>query len=260
VKRNYRTLFISDTHLGTRISQSDALLEFLKEVKADKIYLVGDIVDLSALRRKFYWDSNVNAIIRRFLKLMKQGTEVVYIPGNHDAEVGDFRGLDFSGLRVRRSDVHTTAQGLRLLVLHGDEFDGILNERLMFLYGVGDRFYDVAVSLSRVITRCTRLFGFEWSLSQYLKTRVKNVVKFIGNFEKLLCAKARAAKVDGIVSGHIHTARLARVDGVLYANCGCWTECCTAVAELPDGSLTIINYEEERKNGEIGKGNQSQDA
>ena len=147
MKRHYRTLFISDTHLGTRISQSDALLEFLKEVKAEKIYLVGDIVDLSALRRKFYWDSNVNAIIRRFLKLMKQGTELVYIPGNHDAEVGDFRGLDFSGLRVRRNDVHLTAQGLRLLVLHGDEFDGILNERLMFLYGVGDRFYDVAMAL-----------------------------------------------------------------------------------------------------------------
>lgn len=244
-KEKYRTLFISDAHLGTRISQSEALAKFLKRAKAKKIYLVGDIFDLSALRRKFYWDAGVNAVIRRLLKLVKSDVEIIYVPGNHDREIADFRGMDFAGIKIRRSDVHQTADGTRLLVVHGDEFDGILNERLMLLYRVGDRFYDLAVILSRIIGRTTRLIGVEWSLSRYLKTRVKNVVAFIAGFENLLRAKAKAMKVDGIVSGHIHTAALTTIEGIVYANCGCWTESRSAVAETMNGTLRILNLGEE---------------
>lgn len=243
MKTKYRTLFISDVHLGTKLSHTEKLLEFLKAVKAEKIYLVGDIIDICALKRKFYWDSEINAVIRRLFKMVKNDVRIIYIPGNHDFYIRDFAGMDFSGIRIKKSDTHFTADGRRLLVIHGDEFDGLLSEKLLILYSIGDRFYDLAVMLSLLINKIFCLFGKQWSLSYYLKTKVKNVMAFINSFEKLLVHKARSCHVDGIVSGHIHTAELKMIDGILYANCGCWTEACTALAENANGSLEIINID-----------------
>lgn len=240
-KTKYRTLFISDVHMGTKLSRTSELLEFLKGMKAEKIYLVGDIIDVSGLRRKFYWDSNHNAVIRRLIKLSRRGIKIIYIPGNHDADIKDFSGLDFAGITIQKQDIHKTSDNKRLLVIHGDEFDGVLRSEMFFLYAIGDRSYDMAVALSNILGRFFKLFGKNWSLSQYLKSKVKNVVKFLNSFEKMLVLKARHANVDGIVCGHIHTAELKTVEGIIYANCGCWTETCNAVVETMSGELKVLN-------------------
>jgi len=240
MKPHYRALFISDVHLGTRISRSGALLAFLKTVDTEKIFLLGDIADISVMKRKFYWDADHNALLRRLFKMVKKGVEVVYIPGNHDRDLRSLAGLDFAGIRICREVIHVTADHRRMLLIHGDQFDGILNEKLMFLYTLGDRCYEVALMLGAVINRITRLFGCHWSLSRYLKTRVKNVVKFINDFEKLVAAEARQRQVDGVICGHIHTAELRRINGFVYANCGCWTEASSAIAETASGELRLL--------------------
>lgn len=243
MKTKYRTLFISDVHMGSKVSRSRCLNEFLKSVEAEKIVLLGDIIDVSAIKRKFFWDSDHNALIRRIFKMVKKGVEVIYIPGNHDKELRDMAGFDFAGIKIRKEDIHITADSRRLLLLHGDKFDGVLNEKLMFLYTLGDRCYDIALLLSRIVNRVLMLFGYDWSLSRYLKTKVKNVVKFINDFEHLVVAEARSRKVDGIICGHIHTPELRMIDGYLYANCGCWTENMSAVAETASGEIELINLD-----------------
>lgn len=240
-KKHYRALFISDVHLGTKISQATRLLELLKNVEVERIYLLGDIIDISAMKRKFYWNDDHNALLRRFFKLVKHGVKVVYVPGNHDRELRGMEGLDFSGVGIHNEYIHTTLDGRRLLLLHGDKFDGILNEKLMFLYTLGDRCYEYALVISKLINRITRLFGCDWSLSRYLKTKVKNVVKFINDFECLIIAEAKRRKVDGIICGHIHTYELRQTNGFLYGNCGCWTENASALAENQNGELELIN-------------------
>ncbi len=240
-KKHYRALFISDVHLGTKISQGERLLEFLKNIETERIYLLGDIIDVSAMKRKFYWSDDHNALLRRFFKLVKHGVKVVYIPGNHDRELRGMEGLDFAGVEIHCEYIHTTLHGKRLLLLHGDKFDGILNEKLMFLYTLGDRCYEMALVLSKGINRITRLFGCDWSLSRYLKTKVKNVVKFINDFETLIIAEAKRRQVDGIICGHIHTYELRQTNGLIYGNCGCWTENASALAENVNGVLELIN-------------------
>lgn len=216
-------------------------MNFLKNIEVETIYLVGDIIDISQLKRGFHWDSGINAVLRRVFKLVKNGVRVVYIPGNHDREAGDFAGMDFAGIEFKTRCVHQTLAGKRLLVTHGHEFDGILNEKWMFLYTLGDRFYDIAIVLSKILNRMLRIFGIEWSLSHYLKTKVKNVIAFINNFERLLVHEAKKHAVDGVIAGHIHTPDLKMVDDLIYANCGCWTELVSAVAEDTDGEIVIIS-------------------
>ena len=245
MKKKYRALFISDVHLGTRISQDGRLLEFLKTVDTDRLYLLGDIVDVSAMKRKFYWDHEHNALLRRLFKMVKRGVKIVYIPGNHDKELRNLAGLDFAGIKIRREDIHVTRDGRRLLLLHGDKFDGILNEKLMFLYTLGDRCYESALAVGKVVNRITRLFGCDWSLSRYLKTKVKNVVKFINDFERLIVAEAKIRKVDGVLCGHIHTPDLRTINGFLYGNCGCWTENASALGETETGEIEMINLDVE---------------
>ncbi|MFA7231478.1 MAG: UDP-2,3-diacylglucosamine diphosphatase [Victivallaceae bacterium] len=243
-KEKYKTLFLSDIHLGTKYCHSEKLLEFLKTINVEKIYLIGDIVDLSAIRRKFYWDSTHNALIRKFFKLVKNGVEIIYIPGNHDIEIRDFDGMDFSGIKIVKESIHETADAKRFLVMHGDKFDGIMSEKLSFLYALGDRGYDLALFLNRILNIFIRPFGIHWSLSKYLKTKVKNVVKFVNDYENLLLHEARNhPDISGIICGHIHTPELKNVDGIVYANCGCWTEYCSAIAEAHDGSLSMINLD-----------------
>jgi len=239
--KKYRTLFISDVHLGTKVSQSQNLHRYLATVEVEKLYLLGDFADISNMRRHFFWDKHHNALIRHIFKMVKHGVEVVYIPGNHDKELRDFAGMDFAGIKIKLQDIHTTHDGRRFLLLHGDKFDGVLNEKLLFLYTFGDRCYDLALLLSKYLNCVLALFGRQWSLSKYLKSKVKNVLKFINDFETLVIREARTHGVDGVICGHIHTPVIRKLEGLLYANCGCWTESNSAVAELPDGTLELIN-------------------
>lgn len=245
--KKYRTLFISDVHLGTKVSQSQRLNEYLKTVEIEKLYLLGDFADFSNMRRRFFWDKHHNALIRRIFKMVKNGVEVIYIPGNHDMEIRDFDGMDFAGIQIKLQDIHTTNNGKKFLLLHGDKFDGILNEKLLFFYTLGDRCYDLALILNKILNRFLSLFGRQWSLSKYLKNKVKNVVKFINDFEKLVVREASNYEVDGVICGHIHTPVISRIEGFIYANCGCWTENSSAVAELPDGSLELVNLDQQEQ-------------
>ena len=240
-----RSVFVSDVHLGTRDARVEYLLDFLRHVEADNLYLVGDILDLWKLRRGWFWPALNNELVHHVLGMARAGTRVVYVPGNHDERARDYAGANFNGVEIAREAMHDTADGRRLLVLHGDEFDCVvLNSR--WLAGLGAEAYDALLRLNRVFNICRRRLGFGyWSLSAYVKHRVKNAVNFISRFEHTVAAEARRRGADGVVCGHIHHACLEEIEGVTYANCGDWVESCTALAEDLDGRLHIIRWVEE---------------
>lgn len=238
-KKKYRSLFLSDLHLGTRLARAEELNNYLKTVEVDNIFLLGDIVDVQAIKRRLYWDPHHNAVIKRFFKMAQDGTNITYITGNHDRDMMGLKGLDFSGITIKKQTIHTTNQNKKYLLMHGDKFDGVLNEKMMFLYALGDHCYTLAVMLNYPINLLINLFGIEWSLSNYLKSKVKNVVQFISNFEKLVSREAFGI-ADGVICGHIHTASHQCFEGIDYFNCGCWTESASVVVENMDGSLELL--------------------
>ena len=238
----HRTLFVSDFHLGTRACQADALLEFLKHHDAETIYLVGDIVDFWRVKRGPVWPQSHNDVMQKLLRKVRKGSHIVYIPGNHDEALRDYCGQHFGGIDILRDTIHTTADGRRLLVMHGDEFDVVMHYA-RWLAVLGDRSYELALWLNSPLNWLRRRLGFGyWSLSAYLKYRVKSAVNFIGEFERMLAAEARRRGVDGIVCGHIHHAADHMIDGIQYLNCGDWVESCTAISEEFDGSLHVLHW------------------
>ncbi len=247
VRRRYRTVWISDVHLGTRGCNAEMLIDFLDHVDSETMYLVGDIFDGWQLKRKFYWPASHNDIVWRIMKRAKRGTRIVYIPGNHDEMFRQFTGLDFGGVKIKRQAIHTTAAGRRLLVLHGDEFDAItLSHR--WLAHAGDAAYHVMMVLNRWVNAWRRAMRLPyWSLSKYAKHKVKNAVEFISRFEEIVAHEAKVRGVDGVIAGHIHTADYRRIDGVEYFNDGDWVEGCTALVEHDDGRMEILNWAEEIK-------------
>ena len=242
VRRRYRTIWISDVHLGTRGCNAAMLVDFLDHVDSDTLYLVGDMIDGWRLKKKFYWPAAHNDVVWRLLKRAKRGTRVVYIPGNHDEVFRQFSGLDFGGIAIRRKAIHETADGRRLLVLHGDEFDAItLAHR--WLAHVGDAAYTALMALNVWMNRARRLFGMPyWSLSKHAKAKVKNAVAFISHFEEVVAHAAGARGVDGVVCGHIHTAEMREIGGVAYYNDGDWVEGCTALVEHFDGRMELLHW------------------
>ncbi|RYE02052.1 MAG: UDP-2,3-diacylglucosamine diphosphatase [Sphingomonadales bacterium] len=244
-RRRYRTIWISDVHLGTRGCNADMLIDFLDHVDSDKMYLVGDIVDGWALRKRLYWPVTHNDIVWRVLKRARRGTEIVYIPGNHDEMFRQYAGLDFGGVRIQRQAIHETADGRRLLVLHGDEFDAItLSHRWLAL--LGDAAYEITMAISHRINRVRRRFGLPyWSLSKYAKHKVKNAVSFISKFEEIVAHAAGQRGVDGVIAGHIHTAEIRMLHGIEYYNDGDWVEGCTALVEHFDGRMEILHWADE---------------
>ena len=244
-RRQYRTIWISDVHLGTRGCNAAMLIDFLDHVDSEKMYLVGDIIDGWALRKRFYWPSAHNDIVWRVLKRARRGTDVVYIPGNHDEMFRQFTGLDFGGVRIKRQDIHETADGRRLLVLHGDEFDAItLSHR--WLAHLGDAAYEAMMALNRWLNHVRRAFDLPyWSLSKYAKQKVKNAVSFISKFEEVVAHEAAHRNIDGVVAGHIHKAEMREIHGVRYYNDGDWVEGCTALVEHYDGTMEILHWAEE---------------
>jgi UDP-2,3-diacylglucosamine pyrophosphatase LpxH len=241
-KLKFRTVWISDTHLGTSGCNAELLHDFLHSIKPETLYLVGDIIDGWRLKRGWYWPPRHNDIIRRVLKLANKGTRVVYIPGNHDEALRDYTGLAFGGVEVMQEAIHVTADGKRLLVLHGDEFDGVVlyARWLAFLGDVG---YSVLLRLNVWFNAARRQFGLPyWSLSAYIKHRVKNAVAFISRFEEVVAHAARERGVDGVICGHIHSAEIRDFDGILYMNDGDWVESCTALVEHFDGRIEILDW------------------
>ena len=244
-RRKYRTIWISDIHLGTRGCNADMLIDFLDHVDSETMYLVGDIIDGWRLKKKFYWPATHNDIVWRLLKRAKRGTRMIYIPGNHDEIFRQFSGLDFGGVAIRRKAIHETADGRRLLVLHGDEFDAITLAH-KWLAHVGDFAYNTLMAANVWVNTVRRAFNMPyWSLSKHAKAKVKNAVEFISNYEEVVAQAAEARGVDGVICGHIHTAEMRRIGGVDYYNDGDWVEGCTALVEHFDGRVEILHWADE---------------
>lgn len=243
---SYRTVFISDTHLGTRGCRSDFLADFLRSITCQKLFLVGDIIDGWRLRKSWYWDENHDDVLRLILEHARSGAEVTYIPGNHDEMFRAWLplGLEVGGIRLKLEATHVTADGQQLLVIHGDEFDSVVRYA-KFLALMGDGAYTAALVMNRWFNAIRRRCGYPyWSLSAWLKRQVKEAVKAIGRFEEALANEARRRGFDGVVCGHIHQAELRRVNGVLYMNDGDWVESCTALVEHHDGRLELLDWVE----------------
>lgn len=246
----HRTIFISDIHLGTRASQAHELLEFLKYNDADTIYLVGDIVDFWRVKRGPIWPQAHNDVLQKLMRKVRKGTRLVYIPGNHDEGLRDYAGSHFGGIEIVRQCVHVTADGKRLLVLHGDEFDVVVRYA-RWLAMLGDHGYELALWTNTPLNWARRRLGLGyWSLSAYLKLRVKQAVNFIGEFETALASEARRFGSDGIVCGHIHHAADRMIDGVRYLNCGDWVESCTALVESDSGEIRIVGWRHQAQRGQ----------
>jgi UDP-2,3-diacylglucosamine pyrophosphatase LpxH len=242
---SFRTIFLSDIHLGLRASRTEYLLDFLKHTECETLYLVGDIFDVWKMKSGWHWPSINNEIIRLVLDKAKGGTRVVYVPGNHDELFRDYLDFHFSGVDVCKEVVHTTEDGKRFLVLHGDEFDCVVMNN-KWLAHLGSWAYDLLLGLNSWFNLLRRKLGFGyWSLSAYLKNQVKEAVQYIGNFEEAVVHAARERDMDGVICGHIHHAVISDFNGVTYANCGDWVESCTALAEEEDGSLRLIRWSEE---------------
>ncbi len=247
----YRAVFISDTHLGTKGSRCAFLADFLEQVSCEKLFLVGDIIDGWRLRKSWYWDEQHDRVVRSILRHAKRGTEIVYIPGNHDemfrawlplAQEQGAHQFEVAGIEMRRETTHVTAAGKRLLIMHGDEFDGVVRYA-KFLAHVGDSAYTGALVVNRWFNALRRILGYDyWSLSQWLKRQVKEAVKAIDRFETALSADAAKRGFDGVVCGHIHNAEMRVVNGILYCNTGDWVESCTALVEHGDGRLELVDW------------------
>ena len=241
----YRSIFISDTHLGLRAARTEYLLDFLKHVECEHLFLVGDIFDVWKLRSGWYWPSINNEVIRLILEMARRNTRVTYIPGNHDELFREYQAFHFSGIDVRREAIHQTGDGRRFLVMHGDEFDCVVMSN-KWLAHLGSGAYDLLLWLNRWFNFVRRKLGFGyWSLSAYLKNQVKEAVKYIGNYEQAVIHAAHERQMDGVICGHIHHAVISDLDGITYANCGDWVESCTALAENADGSLQLIRWADE---------------
>ena len=238
--KNYKTIFISDIHLGSKACQAELLLDFLKHNDAEKLYLVGDIVDGWRLKRKWYWPQSHNDVVQKILRKARKGTEIIYVPGNHDEGLRRYIGTHFGGIEVRPTDIYQAVNGDKYLVLHGDSFDNVMLYARWLAY-VGDHAYDLVLKLNTVFNGLRRLMGLRyWSLSSYLKIKVKNAVQFISEFERVLAQEAQKAGVQGVICGHIHHAEIKQYADVIYMNDGDWVESCTALVEHFDGTWEIV--------------------
>lgn len=236
----WRSIWISDLHLGTRGCRSDLLLDFLSLYQSEYLYLVGDVVDGWNLRRSWYWTDEHNRVLRSILEKSSRGTRVTYVTGNHDEFLRSFSGFMLGGIAVKAEATHRTADGRELLVLHGDRFDAcIRNARWLAL--LGDHAYRMCRRANGVINAVRRLFGRgHWSLADVLRRRVKHALSYVETFERSVAAEAGRRGFDGVVCGHVHHAGIREIEGVLYCNDGDWVDSCTALVEDHAGKLAIL--------------------
>ena len=240
---HYRTIWISDLHIGSTQCQADTLLDFLRHNDSDKLYLVGDIIDFWALSKKTYWPQEHNTIIQKFLRKARHGTQIIYIPGNHDENVRDYDTHVFGGIVVKKSDIHTTLEGKRFLIVHGDEYDTIAKHH-RWIAKIGSVGYDYLIEINRLLRMFRQFFGIKsnFSLAAFVKYKVKNVVQFISEYEASIVHSLKNAHLDGVICGHIHHAEIKEIEGFLYVNTGDFVESCTAIVEHYDGRLELIRW------------------
>jgi len=240
--RHYRAIWISDIHLGTSGCQAECLLDFLRHFESDRLYLVGDILDGWQLRKGWYWPQAHNDVVQKVLRKARKGTHVVYIAGNPDEMVRQFIGMHFGDIEIADEAVHTLLDGRKLWVVHGDLFDGVM-QHARWLALLGDTAYTIILKLNRWFNAVRHRLGFSyWSLSQYLKQKVKKAVNFITAFEEAVIDEARRRGYQGVVCGHIHKAEMREINGMLYCNDGDWVESMTALVETLDGELQLIHW------------------
>jgi UDP-2,3-diacylglucosamine pyrophosphatase LpxH len=238
----YRSIFISDIHLGTRDAKTHYLHDFLRHTESDYLYLVGDIFDLWKLKKGWHWPQINSDIVALVFAKVRKGTKVIYIPGNHDEMFRDYCGGNYNGVVLRSQAEHRCADGRRYLVMHGDEFDCIVRHN-KWLAHIGDWAYDLLLRINHWFNLGRRRLGFGyWSLSAYLKQQTKSAVNFIGNYEQAVCSEARRHQVDGVICGHIHHAAIQELDGCEYKNTGDWVESCTALVEDEQGLFQVIQW------------------
>jgi UDP-2,3-diacylglucosamine pyrophosphatase LpxH len=236
---HFRAVWISDVHLGTKGSHAEALLVFLRDHECETLYVVGDLIDIWSLRRGIYWPQTHNDVIQKLLRKGRKGTRLIYIPGNHDEFVAGFDG-QYGAVEIMPRCIHTTATGRRLLVMHGHELDTVV-QNIRWLAFVGDVGYQFLLRLNYPINLARRWLGLGfWSLSNYVKMRVKDAVSFIGKFEESIVRYAEDFHVDGVVCGHIHCAAIRKIRGTDYYNDGDWVESCTALVEHMDGRIELL--------------------
>lgn len=238
-----RSIFLSDIHLGTRGCQAESLLTFLREYEAEHLFLLGDIIDFWAMNRAIHWTPAQNTIVQKVLRRARHGEKVVLVPGNHDEALREFVGTSFGDIEVAAEYVHETADGKRLLLIHGDEFDQVTRHH-RWVAILGDIAYDALVRINAWISwvrRTLRISGY-WSLAGFAKRRVKSAVSYIFDFEDAVIHTVRERGLDGIVCGHIHSATIRTVEGISYINCGDWVDSCTAIVEHADGHLELIEW------------------
>jgi UDP-2,3-diacylglucosamine pyrophosphatase LpxH len=240
--KRYRAIFVSDIHLGTPGCQAEALLDFMKHHPSDQLYLVGDIIDGWQLRRRWYWPQAHNDVVQKLLRRARKGCRVIFVPGNHDEFARHFLGHQFGGIDVVRDTVHTLLDGRRLWVTHGDYFDAVIQYAKWLAY-VGDNLYELTLKLNRYLNIWRRRLRLPyWSLSAYLKLKVKKAVSYVNDFEVAVAQEARRRGHHGVVCGHIHRAEMREIHGVLYCNDGDWVESCTALVEHLDGKLELVQW------------------
>ena len=238
----HRTIFISDTHLGTRGCKAEALADFLAHNECETLFLVGDIVDGWQMKRRWYWTAAQDRVVAEILRKVDHGTRVIFVPGNHDEFARDYAGRLFGGIEIVNETIHQGADGKHYLVLHGDRFDGVITSA-KWLAHLGDRAYGLMLRANTLLFAVRKRMGLPyWSLSQWLKHKVKNAVEYISRFEEVVAAEAARRGVDGVVCGHIHHAEIRRIGDVLYLNDGDWVESCTALVEDARGHMEILRW------------------
>ncbi len=249
-KRRYRTVWISDIHLGTRGCNADLLVDFLRSIECETLYLVGDIVDGWRLRKGWYWPDSHNEVVRRLLKMSHRGTRVVFVAGNHDEMLRDYAGFSFGGVELALEAVHITADGRRLLVTHGDSFDGVVLYARWLAF-LGDKAYDILLRANVLFNTLRRHLRLPyWSLSAFVKRKVKNAVQYVCSFEEAVAREAVERGFDGIVCGHIHCAEIRQIGEITYYNDGDWVESCTALVEDAQGVMSLIDWAAETASAE----------
>lgn len=243
ISKRYRSIFISDVHLGTPGCQAALLLDFLKHTESENLFLVGDIIDGWRLKRRWFWPQGHNDVLQKLLRKARKGTKVVFIPGNHDEFVLNYDGLVFGEIEVRNSTEHTTVNGLKILIIHGDEFDGVVRYH-KWLAHMGSWAYDITVICNGWLNLARRKLGLPyWSLSGFIKKQVKEAVKFITNFEEAVSKYAFENGFDAVLCGHIHHPAMRQINGVLYMNDGDWVETGSAIVEELNGTIAVIKWQ-----------------
>ena len=239
-ERRLRAAWISDVHLGTRGSNANAMLDFLRDYEFETLYIVGDLIDIWQLRRARYWPQEHNDVIQKILRKARKGTRVIYIPGNHDEFLSDFYGV-YGNITIQKYAIHRTADGRKILIIHGHELDTVV-QNVKWLAFAGDLGYQFLLSLNPAINFFRRRFGLGyWSLSAAVKKRVKDAVSFIGKFEAAIVKYAEKYSVDAVMCGHIHSAAIHQFGKVTYYNCGDWVETCSALIERENGAIELVN-------------------